>query len=149
VDYSPKSYIGLRRGRRVWAPLWFRRDGATVYLPDPDGSRAEEPSVAMESFRERLHDEGLEAAWQRTYNAGSNPISMRLRRSDLDKPVVQELLRATHKAEEVFQQRDRLAAESSGLDEIRPGSLGDGCGGLRDWRQPDALYVVGNHVVDD
>jgi hypothetical protein len=40
VDYSPKSYIGLRRGRRVWAPLWFRRDGATVYLPDPDGSRA-------------------------------------------------------------------------------------------------------------
>jgi hypothetical protein len=95
VDYSPKSYIGLRRGRRVWAPLWFRRDGATVYLPDPDGSRAEEPSVAMESFRERLHDEGLEAAWQRTYNAGSNPISMRLRRSDLDKPVVQELLRAS------------------------------------------------------
>jgi hypothetical protein len=51
--------------------------------------------VAMESFRERLHDEGLEAAWQRTYNAGSNPISMRLRRSDLDKPVVQELLRAS------------------------------------------------------
>jgi hypothetical protein len=95
VDYSPKSYIGLRRGRRVWAPLWFRRDGATVYLPDPDGSRAEEPSVAMETFRERLHDEGLEAAWQRTYNAGSNPISMRLRRSDLDKPVVQELLRAS------------------------------------------------------
>jgi hypothetical protein len=49
----------------------------------------------MESFRERLHDEGLEAAWQRTYNAGSNPISMRLRRSDLEKPVVQELLRAS------------------------------------------------------
>ena len=95
VDYSPKSYIGLRQGRRVWAPLWFRRDGATVYLPDPDGSRAEEPSVAMESFRERLHDEGLEAAWQRTYNAGSNPISMRLQRSDLDKPVVQQLLRAS------------------------------------------------------
>jgi hypothetical protein len=51
--------------------------------------------VAMESFRERLHDEGLEAAWQRTYNAGSNPISMRLRRSDLDRPVVQKLLRAS------------------------------------------------------
>jgi hypothetical protein len=49
----------------------------------------------MESFRERLHDEGLEAAWQRTYNAGSNPISMRLRRSDLNKQVVQELLRAS------------------------------------------------------
>ena len=33
VDFSPKSYVGVRRGRRVWAPLWFRRDGATVYLP--------------------------------------------------------------------------------------------------------------------
>jgi hypothetical protein len=21
VDYSPKSYVGIRRGRRVWAPL--------------------------------------------------------------------------------------------------------------------------------
>lgn len=40
VDYSPKSYVGIRRGRRVWAPLWFRRDGATIYLPDPDGLRA-------------------------------------------------------------------------------------------------------------
>jgi hypothetical protein len=30
VDYSPKSYVGIRRGRRVWAPLWFRRDGATI-----------------------------------------------------------------------------------------------------------------------
>jgi hypothetical protein len=37
VDYSPKSYVGICRGRRAWAPLWFRRDGATIYLPDPDG----------------------------------------------------------------------------------------------------------------
>jgi hypothetical protein len=95
VDYSPKSYIGVRRGRRVWAPLWPRRDGAQLYLPDPDGSRAEEPSVAFESFRERLREEGLEPSWQRTYNAGSNPVSLRLRRSDLDRPLVQELLRAS------------------------------------------------------
>jgi hypothetical protein len=25
VDYSPKAYVGIRRGMRVWAPLWFRR----------------------------------------------------------------------------------------------------------------------------
>ena len=98
VDYSPKSYIGVRRGRRVWAPLWPRRDGASVWLPDPDRSRAEEPSVAFETFRERLRDEGLEPSWQRTYNAGSNPVSLRLRRSDLEKPLVQELLRASFEA---------------------------------------------------
>ena len=95
VDFSPKSYVGIRRGRRVWAPLWFRRDGANVYLPDPDGSRADEPSVAFEDFRELLRGSGVEPSWQTTYNAGSNPISVRLKRPDLANPVVQELLRAS------------------------------------------------------
>jgi hypothetical protein len=72
VDYSPQSYIGVRRGRRVWAPLWLRLDGAMVYLPDPDSSREEQPSVAFEYFEERLRGAGLEPAWIRTYNAGAN-----------------------------------------------------------------------------
>jgi hypothetical protein len=95
VDYAPQSYIGVRRGRRVWAPLWLRTDGAAVYLPDPDGSREEHPSVAFEYFLERLRDAGLEPSWQRTYNAGANPISVRLRLADLEKQEVQELLRAS------------------------------------------------------
>ena len=51
VDYSPKSYVGIRRGRRVWAPLWFRKDGAFIYLPDPDGLRGEQQSPAMDIFK--------------------------------------------------------------------------------------------------
>src|SRR5580698_7373924 len=51
VDYSPKSYVGVRRGRRVWAPLWFRRDGALIYLPDPDDLRGEQQSPAMDEFQ--------------------------------------------------------------------------------------------------
>jgi hypothetical protein len=95
VDHSPQSYIGVRRGRRVWAPLWLRADGAMVYLPDPDGSREEQPSVAFDYFVEKLRTAGLEPAWQRTYNAGANPISIRLRRADLEKETVQELLQAS------------------------------------------------------
>jgi hypothetical protein len=95
VDYSPQSYIGVRRGRRVWAPLWLRSDGAMVYLPDPDGSREEQPSVAFDFFEERLRSAGLEPSWQRTYNAGANPVSVRLRRADLAKEPVQDLLRAS------------------------------------------------------
>lgn len=95
VDYSPKSYVGIRCGRRVWAPLWFRRDGAFVYLPDPDGLRGDQQSPAMDHFQERLRAEGLEANWQPTYNAGANPVSVRLRTGDLTKPAVQDLLRAT------------------------------------------------------
>lgn len=54
VDYSPKSYIGIRRGRRVWAPLWPCKDGAFVYLPDPDGlhgSRVRAAFAHFSSFR--------------------------------------------------------------------------------------------------
>ncbi len=96
VDYGPKSYIGVRRGRRVWAPIWPKQDGGTVYLPDPDGSRAE-PSVAFERFQERLQDNALSCSWTPNYNAGSNPIGLRLQRADLLKPVVQDLLRSSFK----------------------------------------------------
>jgi len=97
VDYSPKSYIGIRVGRRVWAPLWPRRDGAQIYLPDPDQSRGDE-SPAFGHFRELLAERGFTLNWQTTYNAGANPVSVRLRRDDLHDPVVQKLLVATYRA---------------------------------------------------
>lgn len=96
VDYKPKSYIGVRVGRRTWAPLWLRQDGAAVYLPDPDGSRSDEPSVAFEQFEARLREVGLSANWQPSYNAKANPVVIRLRLADLERPVVHELLRASY-----------------------------------------------------
>jgi hypothetical protein len=96
VDYKPKSYVGVRVGRRTWAPLWLRQDGATVYLPDPDGSRSDDPSLAYEAFEGRLRDAGVTASWVPNYNAKANPVSLRLRRTDLDQPAVQELLRASY-----------------------------------------------------
>jgi hypothetical protein len=65
-----------------------------VHLPDPDGSRTD-PSAAFETFRERLLAVGIEPSWQRGYNAGANPISVRLTISDLEKSAVQDLLRAS------------------------------------------------------
>lgn len=96
-DYSPKSYIGVRVGRRVWAPLWLKMDGASTWLPDPDQSRGEE-SAAFSYFQNRLSKIGLVLNWQTTYNAGANPMSIRLRRDDLRNEAVQELLRASFEA---------------------------------------------------
>jgi hypothetical protein len=95
VDYSPKSYIGLRVGRRVWCPIWPVADGGTVHLPDPDGSKDEE-SPAYEHFREQLDQVGLASSWTPTYNAGANPITVRLNQGDLDKPTVQGLFKASY-----------------------------------------------------
>jgi hypothetical protein len=97
IDYRPRSYIGVRYGRRVWAPLWPRKDGAYIYLPDPDGSR-DQPSLAFEFFEAQLQDEGLAVTWTTKYNAGANPIGVRLAADDLRRPAVQELLRASHAA---------------------------------------------------
>lgn len=97
VDYRPQSYIGVRYGRRVWAPLWPRKDGAYTYLPDPDGSR-DQPSLAYEHFETRLQEEGIALSWSQKYNAGSNSIAMRLALPDLERPAVQELLAASHAA---------------------------------------------------
>jgi hypothetical protein len=49
----------------------------------------------MDIFQERLREEGLETSRQPTCNTGANPVAIRLRQADLDKPVVQDLLRAT------------------------------------------------------
>ncbi len=35
IDYRPQFYIGVRYGRRVWAPLWPRKDGAYLYCLTP------------------------------------------------------------------------------------------------------------------
>jgi len=124
VDYSPKSYIGIRRGRRVWAPLWPREDGAFIYLPDPDGLHGEQQSPAMDVFQERLREDGLETNWQPTYNAGTNPVSIRLRQADLDKPAVQDLLRATFeilgRGRAVVRTPGRAACRLTGRDCSRP-----------------------------
>src|SRR5690242_3177123 len=51
----------------------------SFYLPDPDGLHGEQQSPAMDVFQERLREDGLETNWQPTYNAGANPVSIRLR----------------------------------------------------------------------
>jgi hypothetical protein len=116
VDYKPKSYVGVRVGRRTWAPLWLRQDGATVYLPDPDGSRSDDPSLAFENLEPRLRDEGVTVSWVPNYNARANPVSLRLRRPDLNRPVIHELLRASYEilqdGAQPWSERARTMAET-------------------------------------
>lgn len=95
VDYSPSSYIGIWKGRRNWCPIWPVSDGGSIHLPDPDGSR-DEPSLAFEHFREELQEIGIEPTWTQSYNAGANPITVRLTSSDLKEAAVQDLLRASY-----------------------------------------------------
>ena len=78
-------------------PLWPRKDGAQLYLPDPDQSRNVE-SPAYADIRDLLAEHGHTLGWQTTYNAGANPITIRLRSADLANPAVHGLLAATYHA---------------------------------------------------
>ena len=55
-------------------------------FPTRISPRSEE-SPAYQHFRELLADQGFTLNWQSTYNAGANPISIRLRRRDLRQPA--------------------------------------------------------------
>lgn len=96
VDYQPKSYVGFRRRGKVWAPLWFTKEGARSYLHDPDGVHDQEPSAAFEAFKERLAGVGVNLTWAYGYDGGTHPVSVGLSKADLEKPEVRHLLDASY-----------------------------------------------------
>ena len=76
VDYSARSYISLKKGRRCWLPMWPRKDGAYVYIPGGEGGSVDAPSDFFNSVQSRLNEAGMESpSWTYKYNAGANPIS--------------------------------------------------------------------------
>jgi hypothetical protein len=44
IDFSAKSYISLKKGRRAWWPMWPRQDGFYVYIPGGAGGSEDQPS---------------------------------------------------------------------------------------------------------
>ncbi|MEV8221811.1 hypothetical protein AB0P16_05020 [Dietzia maris] len=126
-DFSIQSYIGMRVGRRVWAPLWLNKKGARIYLPDPDLSKERE-SAAFEHFQERLANEKIALSWNATYNAGANALGLTLRRGDIGNPVVQDLLRASYAAlindARPWSESANLADLDKELDEMGVGLTG-------------------------
>lgn len=75
IDFSAKSYIALKKGRRAWLPMWPRTNGAYVYIPGGAGGAADQPSDFFAKVREHLSPLGIEPSWSFKYNAGANPIA--------------------------------------------------------------------------
>lgn len=44
IDFSAKSYIALKKGKRAWLPMWPRTNGAYVYIPGGPGGAGDQPS---------------------------------------------------------------------------------------------------------
>jgi hypothetical protein len=75
IDFSAKSYVALKKGKRAWLPMWPRKDGAYVYVPGGDGGMPDQPSDFYAKVKDELCGLGIEPSWSFKYNAGANPIA--------------------------------------------------------------------------
>jgi hypothetical protein len=96
IDYTAQSYISLKKGRRVWLPMWPRSDGFYVYLPDDGTGTLDEPSERFRKWQEKMENIGIELSWAYRYNGGSNPIGFNLPKTKIKEPLVLELLKDSY-----------------------------------------------------
>jgi hypothetical protein len=75
IDFSAKSYIALKKGKRAWLPMWPKKDGAYVYIPGGEGGALDQPSDFYATVKDLLAPLGIEPSWSFKYNAGANPIA--------------------------------------------------------------------------
>jgi hypothetical protein len=75
IDFSAKSYVALKKGKRAWLPMWPRANGAYVYIAGGHGGAVDQPSDFFATIKEELAPLGIEPSWSFKYNAGANPIA--------------------------------------------------------------------------
>ena len=75
IDFSAKSYVALKKGKRAWLPMWPRKEGAYIYVPGGAGGTSDQPSDFYARVKDELGVLGIEPSWSFKYNAGANPIA--------------------------------------------------------------------------
>jgi hypothetical protein len=98
ADFTLSSYVGIRRGRNLWATVRPRKDGIAVNLPDPDGERGPHPSRAFEVFAKAVLRLGLILSWQPSFHGGTHPIALRLAADDFLESETRGLLKVSGEA---------------------------------------------------
>ena len=73
IDFSAKSYVALKKGKRAWLPMWPRKDGAYVYVSGGPGGAVDQPSDFYAKVKEELAPLGIEPSWSFKYNGSAEP----------------------------------------------------------------------------
>jgi hypothetical protein len=97
LDYSAKSYISLKKGRRCWLPMWPRANGVYVYLPGGQNGAEDAPSDFYNSVKLRLEEIGMEQpSWTYKYNAGANAIAFPIPFDRATHSIIREILKTAY-----------------------------------------------------
>lgn len=92
IDFSAKSYVALKKGKRAWLPMWPRKDGAYVYVPGGPGGAADQPTDFFARVKEELAPLGIEPSWSFKYNGGANPIAFTITYANAAHSKILEIL---------------------------------------------------------
>ena len=96
IDFSAKSYVSLKKGKRAWWPMWPRQDGFYVYIPGGPGGSEDQPSDFYAQVKGSLAELGIEPSWSFKYNAGANPIAFSVPKSLLFHSKIIELMKMAY-----------------------------------------------------
>lgn len=91
IDFSAKSYVALKKGRRVAADV--ARQGWCVRLHTRgDGGSSGQPTDFYATVKEALAPLGVEPSWTFHYNAGANPIAFPITSQNASHSKILEIL---------------------------------------------------------
>jgi hypothetical protein len=96
IDFSAKSYISLKKGKRAWLPMWPRQDGFYAYIAGGPGGAEDQPSDFFAHVREVLDELGIEPSWSFKYNGGANPIAFSIPKQFVNHSKIIEILRQAY-----------------------------------------------------
>jgi hypothetical protein len=96
IDFSAKSYISLKKGKRAWFPMWPRQDGFYVYIPRGDGGSEDQPNDFFAHVKENLAELNIEPSWTFKYNAGANPIAFSIPKQHLNHSKIIDILKEAY-----------------------------------------------------
>jgi hypothetical protein len=96
IDFSAKSYISLKKGKRAWWPMWPRKDGFYVYIPGGPCGSDDQPNDFFAQVKESLAELGIESSWSFKYNAGANPIAFSVPKHLATHSKIVELLKKAY-----------------------------------------------------
>jgi hypothetical protein len=96
IDFSAKSYVSLKKGKRAWLPMWPRQDGFYVYIPAGSGGSEDQPNDFFSNVKDSLAELNIEPSWTFKYNAGANPIAFPISKQNITHSKIIELLKEAY-----------------------------------------------------
>ena len=95
LDYTAKGYISIKKGRRVFLYIVFRKTGCYISLPDDGTGTENEPSDRFKEWKEKLNEINIELKWDMK-NSQFSPISFNLPREKIKELILIEYLKNSY-----------------------------------------------------